>query len=116
VSQISYRLTEAAAEDVEQILIESARLFGPVQRDRYASILEKAIGMVADNPNRVGSRGRDDLSPGLRSFHLELAARRLGAASHIVFYMTTDRGDAVIVVRVLHESMDSTRHIGPRTE
>lgn len=111
--RVRYRLTEAAAEDIEQILIESARLFGPVQRDRYASILEKAVEMVADRPDRVGSRDRGDLARGLRSFHLELAAGRLGAASHIIFYMPSGRGDGVIVVRALHESMDPGRHIGP---
>jgi toxin ParE1/3/4 len=114
VRRLGYRLTEAADEDIEHILKESARLFGPRQRDAYAALIEKAVGLVVANPERVGSRDRSDLFAGVRSFHVELAARRSGAASHILFYLRGALGDGthgVIVVRVLYEGMEPARHI-----
>jgi toxin ParE1/3/4 len=83
---VKYRLTEAADEDVGDILRETARLFGRLQRRNYAALIEKAIEMVAEHPERGGSRQRDELALGLRSFHVELAAGRRGAASHVLYY------------------------------
>lgn len=108
-----YRLTEIAAEDVARILEESALQFGPVQQEAYAGLLETALAKVVADPGRPGSRDRSDLAPGLRSFHVELAARRRGAASHIVYDLPARPGENgdVIVVRVVHEAMDPVRHI-----
>jgi len=70
--------------------------------------------MIAENPERVGSRPRDELAMGVRSFHIELAARRRGAASHVLYYLRgrldNDR-DGVIIARVLHERMEPSRHM-----
>lgn len=78
MSRLGYQLTTAAEEDVAGILRESRRLFGPIQRDKYTQILERAIRMVTEAPERPGSRDRRDLADGVRSFHLELAAGRRG--------------------------------------
>jgi toxin ParE1/3/4 len=110
-----YRLTEIAERDVRDILRESARQFGPVQRRNYAALIDEAATLIADQPERPGSRMRDELADGLRSFHVELAARRRGAATHVLFYLEgrlEDGRDGVIIVRVLHERMDPLRHIG----
>lgn len=109
-----YRLSDAADRDVDGILWEKVRRFGPRQRQRYAELIDAAIGLVAGAPERPGSRPRDELGPGVRSFHIELAARRRGAAAHVLYYLpaTLDDGrHGVIIARVLHERMDPTRHI-----
>lgn len=114
MSRLGYRLTEIADEDIEHILKESGRLFGPVQRDRYAAILDKAIEMVLVDPERPGSRDRSDLAKGVRSFHLELAAGRLGAASHVVFYLRgplDDGTEGIVIVRVLYDGMEPALHL-----
>jgi toxin ParE1/3/4 len=70
--------------------------------------------MIAENPARTGSQSQDDLAAGLRSFHLEVAARRHGAASHIVYYRlarVADDAEGLVVVRVLHERMDPVRRV-----
>lgn len=114
-----YRLTEAAASDIEGILIYTGREFGPKQRDRYQTLIEKAASLVAAKPNRAGSRPREELSPGLRSFHLDRAAGRRGGA-HVLYYVTgilPDGRAGVTIVRVLHEAMEPARYIaqaGPR--
>jgi toxin ParE1/3/4 len=111
---LDHQLTEAAAEDLVDILRETGRQFGPLQRRRYAKLIERAIRMVAENLERPGSRKRDDLASGVRSFHVELAGRRRGAASHVLYYLRgqlDDRRDGVIIVRVLHDRMEPLRHL-----
>lgn len=96
------------------ILHESERQFGRVQRKRYAELIERAVQLVADEPKRGGFRGRDELASGLRSFHVELAARRRGAGSHVLYYLRGQLGDeraGEIIARVLHERMEPLRHM-----
>jgi toxin ParE1/3/4 len=110
----NYSYTAAADNDVEGILRYTASRFGPLQRRRYAELIDTAALMIAADPMRSGSRVRDEMAPGVRSFPVELAARRRGAAAHVLYYVqaTLDDGeDGVIILRVLHERMDPTRHI-----
>jgi toxin ParE1/3/4 len=100
-----YQFTEAADEDVESILKETGKRFGPRQREVYARLIDRAAQMIAENSDRPGSRERRDLGAGIRSFHLELAAGRRGAASHILYYLRgrlESGSEGVIIVRVLH--------------
>ncbi|MGA3399546.1 MAG: type II toxin-antitoxin system RelE/ParE family toxin [Acetobacteraceae bacterium] len=108
------QLTEVADQDIVDILRETARRFGPLQRAKYADILGRGVRTVADDPERPGSRQRDDLAPGLRSLHLEIAARRRGAASHVLYYLRgrlDDGSEGVIVTRVLYDGMEPLRHL-----
>ncbi len=101
------RLTAAADADIADILEHTAVRFGLVQLDTYAGLLDTAVRMVGDDPQRPGSRDRADITPGLRSFHVERAGQRRGAAAHVVFYTAAQgAGDAVVMLRILHEAMD----------
>jgi len=111
---VSYRLTEAAAADIADVLRETSRQFGPAQRQKYAALIERAIEMVAEQPDRPGSRQREDLAAGVRSFHIEIAAGRRGAAAHVVYYLRgglDDGCEGVIIARLLHERMEPLRHL-----
>ncbi len=97
-----------------RFLRETTRQFGPIQRRRYAALITRALELASDQPERPGSRSRDDLAAGLRSVHVEMAARRSGAAMHVVYYMRgpVDEGqDGIIIVRMLHERMEPLRHL-----
>ena len=97
------------------ILRESARLFGPKQRERYADLIRAAAEMAAADPLRPGSRARDELGAGVRSFHVELAARRRGAASHLLYYVPgggVPKAVGIVILRILHEAMEPSRHLG----
>ncbi len=110
----SFSYAAAADRDVEGILSYTESRFGPRQRDRYAQLIDQAASMVAAGPARRGSRARDDLMPGLRSFTVELAARRRGAGAHVLYYLQIQSGrgeNEVLILRVLHERMDPMRHI-----
>ena len=109
-----YRLTEIAGRDIEAILTYTGQEFGPRQRERYEKLLERGAQLGAENPVRPGSRPRDDLAPGVRSFHLDHAARRRGGAAHILYYLRgeiADGREGVIIARVLHEAMEPARYI-----
>lgn len=114
-----YRLSDAAHLDVDGILLETARRFGPKQRRRYAALIHAAMRLVAEAPERPGSRPRNELGPGIRSFHIELAGQRRGAAAHVLFYCIeqghADGSADILVLRVLHERMDPARHFVPET-
>jgi toxin ParE1/3/4 len=76
--------------------------------------MEAAAELISADPNRPGSRSRDDLAPEIRSFPVERAARRRGAAAHLLYYVpgTLDDGrEGVIILRVLHDRMDPARHV-----
>jgi toxin ParE1/3/4 len=110
---LRYRLAEAADADIEAILRYTAQRFGSIQRRRYAQLIETAAIMIGEAPERVGTRQRDELAPGVRSFHVELAAGRRGAAAHVLYYLLgrlDEDSDGVIILRVLHERMDPVRH------
>ena len=71
--------------------------------------------MAAADPGRPGSRARDERGAGIRSFHVELAARRRGAVSHLLYYVSADgAADAagIVILRILHEAMEPSRHLG----
>src|SRR5260221_3735599 len=107
--RLDQRLTEAAGADIADILRETTRRFGRLQRGNYGHLIDRAIAMVAENPERPGSRPRDELGPGVRSFHVELAVRPLRAAAHLLYYfraLLEDGQEGVGVLRVLHEGMD----------
>jgi toxin ParE1/3/4 len=107
---LRYRLTPAAAGDIDAILDESLRQFGIRQVARYAELITQAIDMLCAEPLHVASRLRDDLLPNMRSFHVEHAAGRRGAAAHILYYRVEPDG-MIVILRLLHQSMDPTRHL-----
>lgn len=107
-----YRLSEAAGEDIEAILRNTTRNYGPRQRERYIGIIQLGIEMVASEPKRPGSRARLEIHPEIRSFHLELAAGRAGAAVHHLYYTMqrlADGEEGIVILRVLHERTDARR-------
>ncbi len=104
-----YRLTPAAAHDLEAILQETLQQFGPHQVEHYAGLIEGAIRILVADPQHIASRLREDLLPALRSFHVERAATRRGAAAHLIYYRIEPDG-TLTILRLLHQSMDPSRH------
>jgi plasmid stabilization system protein ParE len=65
--------------------------------------------LIAEAPDRPGTRDLANIEDGLRAFPVWLAARRRRASRHVIFYVC--RGDEVFVVRILHDAMDAARHL-----
>lgn len=111
ISGSRFRLAAAADADLDGILDQTLKRFGTKQYEAYAALIESALGLVAEESMRSGSKDRSDLIPEMRSFPVGLAAGRRGASAHVLFYVP-DRsaGEGVLVVRILHEAMDPRGH------
>ena len=107
-------LAPKARRDLATILRESERRFGLLQQERYATLIQSAMERVAADPGGIGSKSREDILSGLRSFHIGFAARRHGAASHALYYeerTSPDGRPMVVILRILHDHMDPELHV-----
>jgi toxin ParE1/3/4 len=105
------RLGAAAEVDFANILKWTTENFGPRQSRVYRDTLVQAIGEIAQGPEVVGSKARDEIAPGLRTLHV---ARRGRRGSHFLMYRAAPES-AIEIVRILHDRMDLRRH-GPTDE
>ncbi len=111
---MTYSITKAAERDIKDVLANTLKSFGTHQLSIYEQIIEKGLTMIADEPLRVGSVDRSEIRPGIRLFHLELAAGRRGAAAHCLYYsaeMMPSGKAKVVVLRVLHEQMEPRNRV-----
>lgn len=115
-----FRLSSLARVDLAQILALSAARWGPEARRRYSALLAAAMRNVAAEPEGATTRDRAELSRGIRSFHLRHVRfgereARVGRPVHVIFYRVVQPG-LVEIVRVLHERMELSRHLGGEAE
>jgi toxin ParE1/3/4 len=105
------RLSAPAQADLGDLLSTSLERWGAGGRTRYAALIATAIRAVAARPTGPMTRARDELMPGIRSFHVRHARRDRGVKTpvHVVYYRRV-RSDLIEIVRVLHERMDPSRH------
>ena len=101
------RLGAAAEVDFANVLKWTTENFGAQQSRVYRDTLVQAIGELADGPNVVGSRARDEIMAGLRTLHV---ARRGRRGSHFLMYRAAPNS-TIEIVRILHDRMDLWRHV-----
>lgn len=108
-----FRLSRAARADLARILATSLERWGEAGRARYQAVVATALQTVARAPDGPTTRDRSELSPGLRSFHLQHARRgqRVDEPVHVIYFRAT--ASTIEIVRVLHERMDPGRHLEP---
>jgi toxin ParE1/3/4 len=112
-----YRISNAARADIIDILRLSQTRFGDQARQRYQALILAALQAIAGTPYRVGSHERDELAPGLRSYHLIYSRQQakhphgtVKSPRHIVFYRVAN-DDVIEVVRLLHDAMEVQLHL-----
>ena len=96
-SMNSYRLSRLAASDLQEIAEYTIERFGIEQARRYRDGLKTCFDQLAGNP--ALGRGAEMLIRCLRRFEHQ---------SHVVFYISEPEN--ILIVRVLHSSMDVPRH------
>jgi toxin ParE1/3/4 len=111
-----FRLSQPAQADLASILSTSAARWGIEAGRRYARLLAAAMRQAARDPQGRATRDRSKPSPGLRSLHLRYVQfdkprSKVGSPVHILFYRTIEP-DFIEIVRVLHERMEPSRHLG----
>jgi toxin ParE1/3/4 len=110
------RLSAPAQEDLESILARSLERWGARGRSGYAALLTASIRTVAADPSGPMTHERDELLPGIRSFHVRHARGKHGVRQpvHVIYYRAPRTG-VIEIVRVLHERMDPFRHLDEGT-
>ena len=94
----SYTLSQKADDDILYIARTSVQQWGLARAERYILSLHEAFERLAEFPHM--GRNADEIRPG----YLQIES-----ASHAIFYRKTETG--ILIVRVLHERMDFTRHL-----
>jgi toxin ParE1/3/4 len=91
--------TEIARADLAAIRRYSLRTWGPHQTSRYLDALRDTMKGLAQGS--VVSRPRSDLRP---------AILMATSGRHSIFFESDE--SRILVIRVLHDSMDYQRHLG----
>jgi toxin ParE1/3/4 len=103
------RLGREAERDFVLILHYTKDNFGERQAEAYRAALLEAIAALDKGPDVPGSAAREEIQPGLRSFHI---ARKGRPGRHFVMYRVAP-GDVMEIVRILYDAMDLARHVPP---
>ena len=94
----SYVLSNKADADIDTIAETSLHRWGLARAEQYILGLHETFRMLAEFPD-IG-RDASDIRPGYRA---------IDTASHAVFYRKTEGG--ILILRVLHQHMDFSRHL-----
>ncbi|MEE9453030.1 MAG: type II toxin-antitoxin system RelE/ParE family toxin [Paracoccaceae bacterium] len=92
------RFSRKAEIDLAEIADFSVGKFGIIQARLYRDNFQACFNSLCENP-KLG-RSANELAPGLR---------RIRQQAHVIFYQHAQ--DQVLVVRVLHYSMDFERNL-----
>ena len=96
---VKYRLTNEAVKDLEEIWSYTKQKWSIDQADRYYTLIIDEIEFIALNP--MLGRSIDYIKEGYRSTKVK---------SHVVFYKQ-QQDETILVVRILHQAMDSDNRI-----
>lgn len=99
--KLPLKLSPQARRDFKEILNYTRKTWGIEQRDRYKTLLDSALTTIAANPS-IGKR-RDEIRADYYSYHVGSRGR------HYIFYRVCE--DSIVVVRILHDSMDIEQHL-----
>ncbi len=109
------RLADTAEADFQDILRWTTSQFGLRQARVYTQTLTRALTALADGPNIVGAKPRDDIARGLFSLHVARHGRK--GRHFVIFQVDRSKGSNVIaVLRILHDAMDLQQHLPPPGE
>ncbi len=107
------RLAGQAEQDFASIVGWTQKQFGAQQAATYEHTLRLAIRALGAGPLLRGIRWRDDLGAGIGVLRVARDRRR---GRHLVVFKLNSGEQKIVVLRVLHESMDIERHLIDSTE
>jgi len=94
----AYVLSPRAREDLREIWRYAAERWDIDRANRYIRELHRAFNTIADDPRR-----------GRPCDHLRAGYRKFPASAHMLFFRVA--GNEIVIMRVLHQSMDFERHL-----
>lgn len=102
------RLTDRAAQDVEDILDWTFEHFGLRQLETYTDVINDTLEALTEGPANVGVRWLSELGEDVATMHVARQGRK---GRHLLIFRVHDRESVIEVLRILHDSMDLTRHL-----
>lgn len=106
---MAYRLTRAAEEQIDALLLDSARTRGIEAAGRYGELILLAMAALGDEPDVLGSVEVPRL-PGIRAYPTRLSrlrvqpTRRVAAPRHLVIHRLASDG-VVEILGLVHDRM-----------
>ena len=101
------RLTRHAEQDIRNILSWTEEHFDKQQAITYTETLMLGLEALTEGPKIIGVKKRNDIAPGIKTLHVARSGRK---GRHIIIFRVEDN-HFVDVLRILHDSMDMSRHI-----
>lgn len=95
-----FDLSKAAQEDLKSIARFTQKRWGVRQRDTYFREIDRLFSALAQNPKM-----------GLPCDQIREGYGKFPYVSHVIFYKEED-DDTVLIVRILHATMDVDASIG----
>lgn len=104
------RLAATAEKDFLDILDWTASQFGARQHRLYAGMLIDAITALQEGPAAIGVKARPELGKDIYALPIARKGRR---GRHFIVFRAAEIADKLYIdiLRILHDSMDLTRHI-----
>ena len=106
------RLAEQAELDLLSITIWTMENFGAQQAQKYTETISLALEALQDGSEILGATTQEDIGPGIRTLHVARHGRK---GRHFLVFRTAPE-QTIDVLRLLHDSMDLTRHVSPSQE
>ncbi|GAV34194.1 Plasmid stabilization system protein [Roseomonas sp. TAS13] len=110
---MAYRLTRTAEDQINALLLDSARDHGLEAAGRYGQLILTAMAALGKEPHLIGSVEVARL-PGIRAYPTRLAKRRVEPARHVasprhlIIYRLAADG-AVEILGLVHDRMVLSR-------
>ena len=90
----SYRISEKAIQDLENIWLYTLETWSEAQADKYYGMIMAKIEFIIQN-----------FDCGISRDYIKFGYRSIAVQSHLIFYRRADDG-IVEIVRILHQNMD----------
>ena len=95
---MNYKLSKEADNDLLDLYLYGFKNFGEAQAEKYYFELEDCINLLTETP--LICRERTEFTPAVRIHH---------HGKHLLIYLI--QTDHILIVRILHDSMDLQRHL-----
>ena len=110
---MAYRLTRTAEDQIDALLLDSARDHGLEAASRYGQLILTVMAALGEEPQMIGSAEVPRL-PGIRAYPTRLArqrvepTRRVASPRHLVIYRLAADG-VVEILGLVHDRMVLSR-------
>ena len=108
MSSWAVRLTDQAAQDVENILDWTLEQFGLRQLEIYTDAINDALEVLNDGPTSAGVRWHPELGEAVATLHVASQGRK---GRHLLVFRVNVPVSVIEVLRILHDSIDLARDL-----